>query len=350
MGQNTNDNLNRRKNKGEIPIANTTSPECVDHKEKITEYNGLNLDGERALYGIQNATISNCIFDGPRDGESALKESQDIYVSDCDFRLRYPFWHVKNAQMENSRMTETCRAALWYCKHMTIKNCHMGGIKAVRECEDVNIEDCTIQSSEFGWFSNKIMVKNTELESEYPFLQSSDILLDNFVLNGKYSFQYVENVEIRNSRLDTKDAFWHSKNVTVSDSIVKGEYLGWYSENLKLVGCKIIGTQPLCYAKGLILEDCEMIDCDLAFEYSDVHATITGPITSVKNPCSGHISADSIGEVILDENQSSDASCVIEVRMDGHTSSEEQPLTFADGCGRMQCEGDHISEICQCDK
>jgi len=326
------DNSNSMQNMDLITLSNIKYPESVKQKEKISEYYDLTLDEERALYGIHNATINNCIFDGPLDGESALKESQDIYVSDCDFKLRYPFWHVKIAQIENSRMTETCRAALWYCKHITIKKCHLGGIKAVRECEDVNIEDSTIQSPEFGWFSHKIMIKNTELESEYPFLQSSDILLDNFVLNGKYSFQYVENVEIRNSRLNTKDAFWHSKNVTVSDSIVKGEYLGRYSENLKLIRCTIVGTQPLCYAKGLVLEDCEMIDCDLAFEYSDVHATITSSITSVKNPCSGHISADSIKEVILDDNQSSDASCVIEVRTARNTSSSVHNQVVSTGC------------------
>ncbi|MDK2928554.1 MAG: hypothetical protein PWP73_140 [Methanococcus sp.] len=313
MGQNTNDNLNMQ-SKGIIPLTNTKYSECVEQKAEPTVYNELNLDEERALYGVHNATISNCIFDGPLDGESALKESEDIYVLNCDFRLRYPFWHVKNARIENSRMTETCRAAIWYSNHMTIVKSHLGGIKALRECEDVTIEDCTIKSPEFGWFSHKITVKNTVLESEYPFLQSSDILFDNFVLNGKYSFQYVENVEIKNSRLDTKDAFWHSKNVTVSDSIVKGEYLGWYSENLKLIRCKIIGTQPLCYAEGLVLEDCEMIDCDLSFEYSNVNASIKGSITSVKNPNGGHIIADSIEEIILDENQHADSSCVIEVR------------------------------------
>ncbi len=225
------------------------------------EFKDLTLDGERELYGVHNAKIIHCTFDGPRDGESALKESGDIYISDCDFRLRYPLWHVRNARIEDSRMTEDCRASLWYARQMIIKNCEMGGIKAVRECEDIRIENCNIQSSEFGWLSHGMVVRNTELESKYPFFYSSGILLDNFVLNGKYSFQYVNDVEVKNSRLDTKDAFWHSKNVTISDSIVKGEYLGWYSENLKFVRCKIIGTQPLCYAKGLILEDCEMIDC-----------------------------------------------------------------------------------------
>ncbi|MBA2862204.1 hypothetical protein HNP90_001085 [Methanococcus maripaludis] len=154
MGQNTNDNLNIQ-SKGIIPFTNAIYSESFDQKEKPTEYNNLTLDEERALYGIYDATVSNCVFDGPLDGESALKESEDIYVSDCDFRLQYPFWHVKNAKIENSRTTETCRAAIWYTKHMTIVKSYLGGIKALRECEDITIEDCTIKSPEFGGFHTK---------------------------------------------------------------------------------------------------------------------------------------------------------------------------------------------------
>ena len=131
-------------------------------------------------------------------------------------------------------------------------------------------------------------------------------------MNAKYSFQYVRNVTFRNCELNTKDAFWHSKDVTVYDSVVKGEYLGWYSENLHLVRCKIIGTQPLCYANGLVLEDCEMVDCDLSFEKSNVTATVIGEITSVKNPVSGRIIADSIGEIIV---ENSDCKCKIETNL-----------------------------------
>ena len=109
----------------------------------------------------------------------------------------------------------------------------------------------------------------------------------------------MENLTIRNSVLDTKDAFWHSRNVTVENSVVKGEYLGWFSDGLTLVNCKIQGTQPLCYCKNLRLVDCTMVDTDLAFEYSDVEAAIHGHIDSVKNPRSGEIVADSVGEVIL---------------------------------------------------
>ena len=53
-----------------------------------------------------------------------------------------------------------------------------------------------------------------------------------------------------------------------------------------------------------------MIDCDLSFEKSDVIATVSGEIMSVKNPKSGRITADSIGEIIM---ENTDSSCEINV-------------------------------------
>ena len=127
-------------------------------------------------------------------------------------------------------------------------------------------------------------------------------MVDNLKMKGKYSFQYMHHLEIKNSVLDTKDAFWHSTNVTVRDSIVKGEYLGWFSDGLTLINCRITGTQPLCYCKNLKLVNCIMEETDLAFEYSDVDADIDGNILSVKNPKSGIIRADSIGQIILEDS------------------------------------------------
>ena len=86
----------------------------------------------------------------------------------------------------------------------------------------------------------------------------------------------------------------------MKNSVVKGEYLAWYCEHVTFENCRIIGTQPLCYCKDLRLINCEMIDTDLAFERSDVEATITTPVLSIKNPLSGHISVPSVGEIIRD--------------------------------------------------
>lgn len=275
------------------------------------KYENLILDEERALYAVRNAEVINCRFDGPADGESALKECSDVTLRNCYMNLRYPLWHVTRATIADSEMTVNCRAALWYDREIYIKNSKMNGIKAVRECEGVMLDSCNIVSPEFGWMSSDIKLTDCTLEGEYPFLKTSGLELTRVQLKGKYSFQYVENMVIRDSYLDTKDAFWHSRNVTVYDSTIKGEYLAWYSENLRLVRCRIIGTQPLCYAKGLVLEDCEMIDADLSFERSEVEATIKGEVISVKNPISGYIEADRIGEIILDDTLPEPSTCKI---------------------------------------
>lgn len=265
-------------------------------------------DEERALYGLRQASLEHCTFAGPADGESALKETADLEIDNCNFELRYPLWHTKQTVIVNSRMSETCRAALWYDQGIDILNCQLNGIKAMRECTDMRIVSCNINSSEFGWFCQNIELKDCQLQSEYPFLQSAEIAIQGLHMTAKYSFQYVHNVTIHNSVLDTKDAFWHSKNVAVFDSVIKGEYLGWYSENLRLVRCKIIGTQPLCYAQGLVLENCTMQDTDLCFEKSSVQAVITTPVLSIKNPLNGCISVPAVEQVIFDD---SEAKCQI---------------------------------------
>ncbi|MBQ8200616.1 MAG: DUF3737 family protein [Clostridia bacterium] len=266
----------------------------------MERFENLVLDEERALYGLNGAEVVRCVFEGPADGESALKECRNVHLDDCDLRLRYPLWHVTGGTMKRCRMTDTCRAALWYDEDMTITDCAMNGIKALRECRHIAIEGGSAESTEFGWMCHDLKVKDFTLTSEYPFLHTTDAVFDGFTLHGKYSFQYTRNLTFRNCVLNTKDAFWHAENITVYDSVVKGEYLAWYSTNLRLVRCRIIGTQPLCYCKGLVLEDCTMEGCDLSFENSDVQATVNGHIDSVKNPVNGFISADSIGEIILD--------------------------------------------------
>ena len=89
--------------------------------------------------------------------------------------------------------------------------------------------------------------------------------------------------------------------MTVKNSVVKGEYLAWYCENVTFDHCRIEGTQPLCYCKGLKLIDCEMVGTDLAFERSDVQATVITPVLSIKNPLAGSsITVPAVGEVIRD--------------------------------------------------
>lgn len=277
----------------------------------MREVYNLTFDSERALYGERGITVNNCRFDGPADGESAFKEGGDIITEGCFFNLRYPFWHCDGVEINNCHMTENCRAALWYSNDIKIENSRLHGIKALRECRGVSISDCDVISPEFGWFSSDIKVQNSKFVSEYFMLRAKNLDFKDVEFKGKYSFQYIEDSVFESCNFDTKDAFWHAKNVTVRNSTVKGEYLAWYCENVTFENCKIIGTQPLCYCKGLKLINCEMENCDLSFEKSEVQAHLRGHVDGVKNPLSGSISADSIGEIIYDTEKKE---CLIEIR------------------------------------
>ncbi|MBQ9416044.1 MAG: DUF3737 family protein [Clostridia bacterium] len=285
---------------------NQTGPDRIRIENKT-------YDEERALYHLCHGDLVRVRFEGPADGESVLKEARDVNLQDCSFSLRYPLWHVDTFTLKESEMDDKTRAPIWYSRHGQIENCKLYGVKAVRECQDISLKKCEVISPEFGWKSQGVYLKDTEITSEYIFLDSSDIRLENVHLKGKYTFQYVQNLEIRNSILDTKDAFWHAKNVHVYDSVVKGEYLAWFSDGLTLTRCKIIGTQPLCYCKNLTLVDCTMEGADFAFEYSDVEADVKGDILSVKNPRSGRIVCDSVGEIIT-ENPVMECTGKVELR------------------------------------
>lgn len=262
------------------------------------------FDEERALYGERDITVQNCKFDGPADGESAFKECENIAAKDCFFNLRYPFWHDNKLKIADSEMTELCRAALWYSNDVEITNTKLHGIKALRECSKVKMSGCDIISPEFGWSVRGIEMTDCTAQSEYFMMRSENLKFSKVRLKGKYSFQYIENSVFEDCVFDTKDAFWHAKNVTVQNCVVKGEYLAWYCENVTFENCRIIGTQPLCYCKGLKLVNCEMIDTDLALEKSEVEATITTSVESIKNPLSGHIYVPCVHEIICDDKAS----------------------------------------------
>ena len=142
------------------------------------------MDEERALYGLHNAEVVNCEFSGSLDGESALKECGNTNVKNCRFLLRYPLWHLNGGSMENSLMTETCRAAMWYDKNFVIENTEINGIKAIRECDDVTIKKCKINSEEFGWFCRRMNIENCGLVSVYPFLQCRNLEINGLKMQG----------------------------------------------------------------------------------------------------------------------------------------------------------------------
>ena len=242
--------------------------------------------------------MRNCHFGGPVDGESALKESSNFEVVDSVFDMRYVLWHDRNFVLRNVTLNEPTRAPLWYDHHGLIEDSKLHSIKNIRECLDITLRRCDIDSDEFGWKCSALTLEDCKLNSVYGLLDSKNVTLRRVNSTGKYVLQYVENALIEDCTIDTKDCLWHARNVTIKNSTISSEYLAWYSDGLTFINCNIISTQPLCYCKNLKLIDCTMETCDRAFEYSDVDATIKGHIESITNPRSGTIRADSIGEII----------------------------------------------------
>lgn len=270
--------------------------------------------GERPLFGSHGLRLENVTIHA---GESAIKECSDIEACHCRFEGKYPFWHVDGFVIRDCLFTDGARAALWYSRGLTMTDTVVEAPKMFREMRNLRLTNVRIpDAQETLWDCSDVVLDNVDVaHADYIFMRGSNIRIDNYRQQGNYSFQKCRNVEIRNAHLKTKDAFWETEDVTVYDSEIDGEYLGWHSKRLRLVRCHISGTQPLCYAEDLVMEDCTMdASCDLAFEYSTVRAGIRGHIPSVKNPISGEIAADSIGEVITDGCAKAPADCRIVIR------------------------------------
>jgi hypothetical protein len=171
-------------------------------------------------------------------------------------------------------------------------------------------------ADETFWRCSHVEARNLELhDGTYPFMFCDDVRIDGLKSDSRYVFQYCRNVELRNAHIVTKDSFWECENITIYDSVLDGEYLAWHSDHVRLVNCHLAGEQLLCYADHLVLENCTFDKaCDRVFEYSHVEADIRGHIENIKNPVSGHILADSIGSVTMDEYAKQPADCVIRIR------------------------------------
>ena len=270
--------------------------------------------GERPLFAEQDLRLENVTIHA---GESALKECRNIEAVGCRFEGKYPFWHNDGFVVRNCLFTEGGRAALWYSRNVAMSDTRVEAPKMFRDMEGIRLERVELPNAqETLWHCRNVELKEVQTDkADYLFMHSEHIRIENYRQQGNYSFQYCRDVVIRNAEIHSKDAFWNTEDVTVFDSTLDGEYLGWHSHRLRLVNCHISGTQPLCYAHDLVLENCTFdADADLAFEYSSVQATIRGAVTSVKNPRTGSILADSYGEIILDEHIKVPGDCRIETR------------------------------------
>jgi len=227
--------------------------------------------GERSLFGSQDLEISYSTFD---DGESPLKESSNLKLKNDLFKWKYPLWYSNKVEIEKSTLFEMARAGIWYSNDITIKNSTIRAPKTFRRSSDIKLENVTIPEAE--------------------------------------------------------ETLWNCENVTVYDSFISGEYIAWNSKNITFVNCTIESLQGFCYVENLKLENCRLLNTNLAFEYSTVEVDVSTKIDSIKNPLGGTIKAKEIGEVIMDEKEINPEQTEI-ITADKENYKEEDELELLEG-------------------
>lgn len=262
-------------------------------KEKFT--------GERALFQATDISIKDSIFE---DGESPLKEGRNISVSNSEFKWKYPFWYSCNIFLEDSILDKNARAAIWYTYNIKVKDTVIEAPKSFRRCEGIELFNVQIpDASETLWDCKNISMKNVKAKGEYFAKGCTNLEIDGFEIVGNYAFDGAKNLVMGNGKMETKDAFWNCENITVYDSYISGEYFGWNSKNVTLINCTVDSLQGMCYMENLVMKNCRLKNTNLAFEYSTIDVEVEGNIHSIKNPYSGKIKADHIGEIIFDNRE-----------------------------------------------
>lgn len=268
--------------------------------------------GERSLFATLCADISASTF---HDGESPLKESRDLNIDGCKFEWKYPLWYCKDVHVRDTYLAPTARSGIWYTDNIEMTDCIIDAPKTFRRGKGIRLSRVSIlNAQETLWNCSDVVLDNVFARGDYLGMGCASVSADGLRLSGNYAFDGGRDILVKNSVLYSKDAFWNCENVTVIDSVIVGEYLGWNSKNVRFINCDIESNQGLCYMDGVTMENCRLVNTDLAFEYSTVDADIRSHIDSVKNPTSGRIVADSIGELIHEQERVDTTKTVIETR------------------------------------
>ena len=294
------------------------------------------LGGERALFGACDLSIADTVF---TDGESPLKQSQNIDLDGCSFYWKYPLWYSKHVKARGCTWFEMARSGVWYTDDVCVEDTVFQAPKNFRRCAGVVLRDVTMtNAAETLWTCRDVRLERVTAKGDYFGMNCEDVEVDGLILDGNYCFDGARRVHIKNSRLLSKDAFWNTEDVLIEDSFIAGEYLGWNSRNMRLERCCVQSSQGMCYIDGLVMRDCKLVDTTLAFEYSRMQAEVSGRIDSVFNPAGGSIEADAIGTLILDADRVDPAQTSVVARCGGVPA----PVSSLEAGAQGPCDVRHV--------
>ena len=199
------------KSQKECAIQGKADTDCkVEGKKEISQQI---LTGERALFQGNGLTITDCVF---MEGESPLKESQDIVLNGSLFRWKYPLWYSKNIVAKDCVWFDMARAGVWYTDNILVEDSVIEAPKNFRRCHKVKLKNVSFpNAAETLWNCENIKMEHVTAKGEYFAMNSQEIEIDGFTLTGDYSFDGAKNVVIKNARMLSKDSFWNTENVKI---------------------------------------------------------------------------------------------------------------------------------------
>lgn len=269
-------------------------------KEILNEH----FSGERALFQRNGLRISGTVFG---EGESPLKHNAYIELSDCAFDAKYPVWYSEKVKLNNCTIRETAKEGIWYSTEINIYDTLIESAQCFRHSNGISLKNVTFTNGdETLWKCANIRMDGVKVKGDYFAMDCDGMEICGLELSGSNAFDGIKNATIRKSVISGSDCFWNCQNVTIHDSVITGKCFGWNSRNIMLVNCTVESLQGMCFMENLVLKNCKLPNTTLAFEYSDnISVDIKGSIESVKNPAGGLIRAESIGEIIM-ENENVD--------------------------------------------
>ena len=266
----------------------------------MKEINQQTLTGERALFQGHDLHVTNSTF---VDGESPLKHGQNLAIDHTIFKWKYPLWYTNHTTLDHTTWQPDAHAGIWYAQHMTMQNTTVRATKTFRHAQHLALENVDFANAgETLWWCDDVKLNDVTANGDYFGMNTNNVVAHNLKVTGNYVFDGGKNIEVYDSTFITHDAFWNCENVTIYDSTIIGEYLAWNTKHITFVNCWLESDQGLCYVDHLTMQNCALVNTDLSFEYcSDIDATITTKIDSVKNPINGQIKAKAIGDLIFDD-------------------------------------------------
>lgn len=165
--------------------------------------------------------------------------------------------------IENKTFDE--ERALYNLKDTEVINCTFAGKQdgesVLKETRNISVKDCAFSLRYPLWHAKKYELIHSTFDEKTraPIWYSDDGLIENCDLKGIKLLRECNHTEIKNSNIDSPEFGWKCN-------------------------------------------DSCMEDTDLAFEYSEVEADIKGNVVSIKNPKSGNIIVDSVGEIINEDS------------------------------------------------